>query len=570
MNLSLKKVLCLAAALWTALLMVLPVFAGGAKHDTYTAPEHTVVGYYAGWASYQGYTPEDIPAHLLTQVNYAFADINEKDNTIFLPYGAQDQKNLAALRALRQKNPHLKLLISVGGWDYSVHFSDIASTAARRRAFAENCVDFILTHRLDGIDLDWEYPVSGGVGGIVHRPQDKQNFTLLLREIRSALDRQSKKDGKTYYLTIAGGSSGSYLNQIEPKAVAEIVDHIFLMAYDLHGPWDAYADLNAPLYPPSETSPQYKSSVSGSVEAYLSRGVSADKLVLGMPLYGYRYQGVSSQGKGLYSRYASASSIAHHTLEESYLHNTVYQKHYHEEAKVPYLYGNQTFISYENERSIAAKTELAATYGLSGIGFWELSLDRNATLIEQACSTWSGEPFTDVKKSAWYYPAVQFVFQQQLMNGTSAHTFSPDRLMDRGMLAVILYRAENSPAAGRAPFPDVSKNAYYHDAIAWAYSNGLMYGYDSGRFAPDAPITREQFAAVLHRYAHYSGRDTQKRDSLRAYSDKANISAYAREAMAWAVAEGLIRGRAQDQLVPAGGTSRAESAAIFARLFQQD
>ena len=569
MNRVILRILCMLVILSTILLLGTPVSAENRNEATYTPPGDTaVVGYYAGWASYQGFTPDKIPAHLLTQINYAFADIDPDKNTIFLPYQSQDQKNLSALRTLRKKYPHLKLLIAVGGWDYSVYFSDIASTAARRRAFAQNCVNFIVAHQLDGIDLDWEYPVSGGTEGTIHRPQDKQNFTLLLQEIRSALDRQGKKDGKTYYLTIAGSAGSSYLNQIEPKAVAGIVDHIFLMAYDLHGPWDTYADFNAPLYQPKESSPQYKASVSDSIKAYLNRGVPADKLVLGMPLYGYRYQGVKSQNQGLYSTFFSAASIAYSTLEQTYLNNTAYQKRYHKDALVPYLYGNRTFISYEDTQSIAAKAELAQSLGLAGIGFWELSQDKNAVLIESACIVFQGNPFIDVKKGAWYYDAVQFVYEQQFMNGTSARIFSPNRPVDRGMLAAILYRAENSPAAGKAPFPDVSRSSYYHDAVAWAAGEAIMTGYDNGRFGPEDPITREQLATVLHRYARWKGYHTSNQDTLDQYSDRAQISLYAREAMAWAVAEGLLTGRTANRLSPGGTASRAECAEILMRLLQ--
>ena len=232
----------------------------GAERRTYQAGGE-VVGYYAGWAAYQGFTPDQIPAEHLTQINYAFARIDPDTLTIALENEAHDKKNLAALRKLRQQHPHLKLLISVGGWSDSKYFSDAAATAARRERFAASCVDFVVEQGLDGVDLDWEYPVSGGAAGTIHRPADKQNFTKLLQELRTQLDRQGRRDGKDYSLTIAGAAGSWYLNQIEAVKVADIVDHIFLMGYDLHGPWDTYADFNAPLYTPSGASPQRKAAV---------------------------------------------------------------------------------------------------------------------------------------------------------------------------------------------------------------------------------------------------------------------------------------------------------------------
>ena len=346
-----------------------------------------VTGYYASWASYKGYTPDRVPVQQLTHLNYAFAKINPSANAVALADPANDRKNFSALRKLKQRYSHLKTLISIGGWDYSAYFSDIASTAARRTAFAKSCLTFILEHGFDGVDLDWEYPVSGGAAGNTNRPQDKQNFTLLLKEIRRQLDGQSARDGKTYYLTIAGAANTSYLSKIEPQNVSPLVDYIFLMAYDFHGPWDRFADLNAPLYTPQEASPHYKSSVYDGIKAYLNKGVSPQKIVLGMPLYGYVYQGVSKQNNGLYSAFSSAKSLSYNDLRLSYLNNTAYSQHRHEAAKVPYLYGNDTFISYEDPASISAKTALAKSLGLAGVGVWELSQDTSGALLNSAYRT---------------------------------------------------------------------------------------------------------------------------------------------------------------------------------------
>ncbi|MGI5897405.1 MAG: glycoside hydrolase family 18 protein [Oscillospiraceae bacterium] len=366
--------------------------ASSSGPSTPSLPEPTpagkiVVGYYTGWSSYKGYSPQSVPARQLTHLNYAFAKIDPAANAIALADPANDRKNFAALRALKQTNRHLKTLISVGGWDYSTYFSDIASTSARRDAFAQSCLDFILDHGFDGIDLDWEYPVSGGPAGSINRPQDKQNFTLLLKAIREKLDAQSQKDGRSYYLTIAGAANTSYLSKIEPQSVASLVDYIFVMTYDMHGPWDRYADLNAPLYQPQESSPQYKTSVYDGVSAYLYKGFSPKKLVLGMPFYGYIYQGVSSQNNGLYSTFSSAKSISYNTVRNSYLNNPAYAKHLHETAKVPYLFGNNTFLSYEDPQSIAAKVSLAKSLGMAGVGAWELSHDTSGSLLNSAYHT---------------------------------------------------------------------------------------------------------------------------------------------------------------------------------------
>ena len=564
-----RLILRRAALIGTAMALCLPLtgilFDGTEAADTYSPPEHTVVGYYAGWSFYQGFQAEDLPAHLLTHINYAFAAIDPDTGTLILDNPGQDEKNFAALRRLRSEYPHLKLMLSVGGWDYSAHFSSMASTAAGRSAFAQSCVELLTTYDLDGIDLDWEYPVSGGAAGTAHRPQDKRNFTLLLQALRQRLDRQEKRDGKRYELSIAGAAGTWYLNNIQTDAVAETVDHIFLMAYDLHGPWDSYADFNAPLYTPSGQAPHYQNSVSDSVEAYLERGIPAEKLVLGLPLYGYRYEGVTGGVDGLFGSFTSARSVPYDTLVASYLSDPAYRQLWHDEARVPYLWGKDSFLSYEDPQSMAEKAALADELGLRGIGFWELSQDRGAVLVESAVSHLDGNPFHDVSSNAWYAEAVAFVHGQGWMTGTSDGLFSPQLSVSRGMLATILHRLAGSPAAGTSPFPDVDPGAYYGEAVAWAAQAGIVLGYDDGRFGPADPITREQLAALLYRYAQSQGYDTSGRAALTGYTDAGQVSSYARTALAWAVKTGLLTGRTQTTLVPGGTASRAELAVLLER-----
>ncbi|MBC5746581.1 S-layer homology domain-containing protein [Dysosmobacter sp. NSJ-60] len=530
-----------------------------------------VVGYYAGWAAYQGYTPDQLPAEKLTQINYAFAEIDPVAGRIALGDEPNDLKNLKALRKLRSQHPHLKLLISVGGWSDSQYFSDVASTQARREKFASSCVDFVVEHGLDGVDLDWEYPVSGGAPGTIHRNQDKQNFTLLLQELRERLDHQERQDRREYSLTIAGAAGAWYLSQIEPVKVAALVDHIFLMGYDLHGTWNSRTGLNAPLNPVSHAS-QAGGSIAGSVQAYLERGVPAEKIVLGTPLYGYLYQGVSSRNNGLYSTYTSGKSISYQTLKKTYLASSAYRQFRHEEGQVPYLYGNGTFLSYDDAASIAAKASLARSLGLGGVGFWELSQDSGGELVSAAVqalrSSWDN-PFRDVLPGVWYEDAVRYVYEREMMQGTSASAFSPNTSSNRGMLTAILYRLEGSPRSGEPPFTDVAADAYYGKAVAWAEKHGIVQGFDDGTFRPGARITRQQLATVLFRYADFKGEAGRGQADLSAYQDGDRVEAYAREAMAWAVDAGLIQGLADGRLDPGGTATRAQTAVILQRLCEQ-
>ena len=522
-----------------------------------------VVGYYASWAAGQGYGPEDIPAELFTQINYAFAGIQNGRAVLSAP--ERDRKNLQGLTALRERNPDLKIVLSLGGWDGSAGFSDAAASDESRRAFARSCADLAAEHGLDGVDLDWEYPVSGGASGVVHRPQDRENFTLLLRALRQALDRQGRRDGRRYVLTVAGAAGGGYLNNIEPKAVAETVDHIFLMAYDLHGPWDAATGFNAPLYQPAEAPSRWRSSVDGGVSAWLDRGVPAEKLVLGMPLYGYIYQGVASRNNGLYQSFSSARSVSWDRVKSDWLSQGAYRQLRHGEAQVPYLYGNRAFLSYDDPASIAAKADLARRRGLGGVGFWELSQDSGGELVQSAWSAWHGGRFRDVPPDAWYAGAVDRVCAAGLMNGTGPFAFSPGGTVTRGQIAAILHRLAGAPQAQGSAFSDVAPSAYYGEAVAWAAQRGVVEGFHDGTFRPDLPVSRQQLATILWRYAGMEGADSGDRADLQDYRDAEEVSAYAREAMSWALAEGVLQGTKDGDLQPQGRAARGQAAVLLER-----
>lgn len=177
-------------------------------------------------------------------------------------------------------------------------------------------------------------------------------------------------------------------------------------------------------------------------------------------------------------------------------------------------------------------------------------------------------PFTDISPSDWCYDAVRYVYQKGLMNGTSTTTFTPNNTTTRGMIVAILYRLEGSPDAGLSNFTDVLPTAYYASAVAWASANGIVNGYSDGTFRPNNPITREQMAAFLYRYAGYKGRDISARADLNGYLDAAQIAGYAVEPIQWANAQGLINGTSSTTLSPAGNATRAQVAVILTRFAQ--
>ena len=186
--------------------------------------------------------------------------------------------------------------------------------------------------------------------------------------------------------------------------------------------------------------------------------------------------------------------------------------------------------------------------------------------VSNSTDTTDTNKFEDVYVSDWYFDAVQYVYENDMMAGTSDTTFSPNQTTTRGMIVTILYRLEGEPTVtGTTAFTDVTADQYYANAVAWAVQNGIVAGSDATTFAPNNAITREQMAAILYRYAQFKGYDVSAKADLSTYIDAADVSAYATDAMAWASQTGLITGTSATTLSPAGQATRAQVATILMR-----
>ena len=175
----------------------------------------------------------------------------------------------------------------------------------------------------------------------------------------------------------------------------------------------------------------------------------------------------------------------------------------------------------------------------------------------------TGLPFTDVAKDAWYFPAVEYVFNNGLMNGTTATTFAPNVNLNRAMMAAVLYNMEGKPVCDKSGlFSDVADGKWYTDAVNWAASNNIVSGMPDGTYAPNQALTREQMASILYRYAEYKGIDTDARADLGKFTDGNTTSAWATDVVQWAVAEKLING-VGTELQPKGTASRAQVATVL-------
>ena len=169
-------------------------------------------------------------------------------------------------------------------------------------------------------------------------------------------------------------------------------------------------------------------------------------------------------------------------------------------------------------------------------------------------------------QTLWYHDAVDYVFTHGLMYGTTDTTFAPDDALTRGMFVTMLYRMEGKPeATGNTSFTDVPANMYYAPAIAWASANGVVYGTSETAFSPEGKITREQMAAMMRRYASFKKLDTSAKADLSTFTDASAVSAWATGDMQWAVASGLLYGNNHNQLQPTANATRAQAAAILQR-----
>jgi chitinase len=365
------------------------------------------IAYFTEWGIYgRNYHVSNIPADQITHINYAFANVSSSGECVmgdsyadidkFYPGDSWDagvlRGNFNQLNKLKVAYPKLKTLISVGGWTWSGNFPMAAATAASRDKFAKSCVQFAAQYGFDGVDIDWEYPVSGGLTN--GTPEDKQNFTLLLQALRTELNAQGQKDGKNYLLTIAAPAGATTLANLEIAKIAAILDWINLMTYDFHGAWENQTGFNAALYAQSgdqATDPLVRTSnnVDAAVQAYLSAGVPPKKLVVGAPVYGRGWAGVPSTNNGLYQSATGPSQgtweagvLDWHDIKQNYLPKMI--RYWDTEGQVPYLYNPSTkvFITYDDEESTNKKVDYILSKGLGGVMIWELSSDdSNNTLI---------------------------------------------------------------------------------------------------------------------------------------------------------------------------------------------
>lgn len=347
------------------------------KKQNQPKDDFKIIGYIAG---YENFDPAKVDASKLTHVNYAFANIVNGNVQFEL---ATDDAKIKVLMGLKKQNPSLKVLFSIGGWVWSDQFSNIAAYEKSRVQFAQSAVQLLKKYGFDGIDIDWEFPGQRAEDN-VFRPSDKENFTLLLAELRKQLEIQTASDKVHYLLSIASGADQTYLDHTDLKEVQKYLDYINIMGYDFYNGWmyqtGHHANLNA-----SKFEKFGGDNLNKTVTAYLKTGIAADKLVIGIPFYGRKWAKVNPQNNGLYqSAQTGAEIIAYWKIKEE-IATGKYKQLYDESAKASYLWNAQDniFISYETPKEIALKSAFIKQKKLGGAMFWEYSLDNKQELLNK-------------------------------------------------------------------------------------------------------------------------------------------------------------------------------------------
>lgn len=331
---------------------------------------------------------EQLPAHKFTHINYAFANI--VDGKLSCEY-KRDTTSIAALVKLKSINPDLKLLISVGGWGWSGNFSDMALNEESRKLFIKSCLNFLDYSHFDGIDLDWEYPGQSGAGN-TFRKEDKQNFTLLLKELRKALGQHqiliNRK--KPFLLTIATGANENYILNTELDVCQQYLDFVNIMTYDFGANQltGHHSNFDTPELAP------HVNSVKNAVKIHLQAGVPAHKIVVGVPFYGRVWTGVKSNiNHGLYQPISSGRGARSYEEIVQNLKDKNYFQGWDDTAKSPFIFNSkiQTFVSYDNSKSLEIKYNYIRDNKLAGFMFWDYHADNGHELLDVLNSLVNGE-----------------------------------------------------------------------------------------------------------------------------------------------------------------------------------
>jgi len=332
-----------------------------AAHRSPRAGNLAVIGYYAG----RNTAIDSFPTEKLTHIIFSFCHL--KGNQLSVN-NANDTAIIKHLVSLKEKNPRLKVILSLGGWGGCRTCPDVFSTDSGRHEFVASVKDLTTYFQTDGIDLDWEYPALENVPGYPYNPEDKDHFTALIVLLRHQL-------GKDQEISFAAGGFTDYLRtSIDWQRVTPLVNYINLMSYDLVNGFSTRTGHHTPLYSTS----QQVESTDHAVRYLDSVGVPMSKVAIGLAFYARIFADADSANNGLYQSCHFQKGISYRNQSTQLSADSGYVYHWDPVAQAPYAYNarQKTFATFDDPTSIRLKTLYALRKQLGGVMFWQLTEDR--------------------------------------------------------------------------------------------------------------------------------------------------------------------------------------------------
>ena len=321
----------------------------------------SVVGYFAGRTS----ALDSFPIGKLTHLIYSFCHLN--GNKLWVS-NAADTARIQKMVSFKQQYPHLKIILSMGGWGGCKDCSTVFSADTGRKAFARSTKDLMEYFHTDGIDLDWEYPAIAGFPGHPYAADDKKNFTLLIKSLRKTL-------GKRYEISFAAGGFDLFIDSsIEWKKVMRKTDNVNVMSYDLVHGFSKVSGHHTPLY----STRQQDQSTDNAVNKLIAAGVPKRKIMIGAAFYARMFQVTDTANNGLYDSASFYRGISYSHLSDSISGDNGFMQYWDTVANAPYAFNAERKIltTYDDSLSITRKTEYVIRRKLGGIMFWQLMDDK--------------------------------------------------------------------------------------------------------------------------------------------------------------------------------------------------